>query len=186
MVRVDVPSLVEYLHVVIQPHTRRLIVVNEANLCPNVLSEPDGCRVAHTQVPCSRDPNARSVVNSANLTLILAIAHFSSVIRTLSVNKKIALPNVVINVWPLSFVFEPLLVQHIWEPRIVSPVHVNNDGVVRRLLYESFVSRRLFGFRVVRHPNLGIILPYSRNQLAPSRLTDRLSLIDPCHQNACL
>ncbi len=75
--------VVQHVAVMGQPFTVVFVVINDVNLAPAVLGEPDRRRVIHAQIPPGRDQQRRVVRDFRNPPLLPGGRQFSGEVRAL-------------------------------------------------------------------------------------------------------
>src|SRR5262249_47818634 len=103
-----------------------------------------------------------------NPALFLCFPQLFGVNRTLKYLPTIPFPYIQIRVVVSSFLRLHLIVQDLWEERIVPPGSLNDQHLSWiSLLHEPYIGIICLQLWIEGYPNLGVFLPNSRDQYTP-------------------
>ena len=170
------------LHVAGQRAVRALDVVDDADLGRSALGHDYRHRVVPAQVPNRMDLEQRVVRHRADAAARDRRSDVRRVDRAHSRLAALPLPDVLVVVGAHraqgvpAFGFELLR-----EPRVIPPVHLDDDRVRRRIRHEAAIALVGLQLRVHRDPDLGALFADRGGQDVPGPLGDRLPLLDPAN-----
>ncbi|MNL05994.1 hypothetical protein D3C87_1266130 [compost metagenome] len=145
-----------------------LDVLNHRERRNALLHQADGHRVVPAQVEDHLNLQLRIMRNIADPPFFLCDSNLVVVNCPCNSRLALAFPNVlVLGLRQRRLGVQPLLLQHLGEPRVVRVVHVHDQRVIGLVRDEPVVCLVCLQLWVERQPDLGTILANRRDQHRP-------------------